>query len=475
MDLLVSRKNVFGLYLAASTAFAAYAVYNALWTRPNVYAAGIELSRGLHLVTLTNWLIGWSIFVGKLLQELMFGELRLIEIEHLYERAWFTLTNLLMTLAMFRSENNLLIFGMIMALIFLKIFHWILGDRLDYVFQLQQMDDSNNRSIWKVVCNRTTAMLALFLVLDYQIIVSCIDHAFLHSTDVFVVFGLDFLMVYLDLLEATLKYVLNATETLYLEWHPDEEVWENKVWINKIGAILISFFRLLAVGFVFVGLIYAYIIPVNFTRDVYVGVVKLVNQLKDFFYFLKAARDLDTHITDATEEDLQGQEMCIICRDDMTTDVPSTRHRTAPKKLPCGHVLHFGCLKSWLERSHCCPTCRREVFATEQVPEWTHHAEGDAQPIPEPGARPVAPTETDTPQQEAIEPAQGSSSIPVDPEEFSLRIPHDAVIPPDWTLLPLKRDGDDYEICLNKDKTCRFRVQHREREMSPTEFDRYVQ
>ncbi|KAK3079901.1 hypothetical protein LTS18_003636, partial [Coniosporium uncinatum] len=37
--------------------------------------------------------------------------------------------------------------------------------------------------------------------------------------------------------------------------------------------------------------------------------------------------------------------------------------RLRPKKLPCGHVLHFACLRSWLERQQACPTCRRPVLA----------------------------------------------------------------------------------------------------------------
>lgn len=276
MAIAIPRKYLFGAYLAASTALTAYAVNQALWTRPNPYTAGIELAKGVNMLILTNWLIGWSVFVGKVLQELMFGELRLIEIEHLYERAWFTVTNLLMTLAMFRSENNLLIFGLILVLLFMKIFHWILGDRMELLFQRQQQDP--NSGVGAVLLNRTSATLLLFLVLDYQVISSCIDHAFVHSTDVFVVFGLDFLMVFLELLEGTLKFVLNVVEMVYLKRYPEEEVWEDKVWISKIGMIVISVVRLVAVLFVFLGLIYAYVVPVNFTRDVYVGVVRLADR-----------------------------------------------------------------------------------------------------------------------------------------------------------------------------------------------------
>ena len=27
-----------------------------------------------------------------------------------------------------------------------------------------------------------------------------------------------------------------------------------------------------------------------------------------------------------------------------------------PKKLPCAHIFHFRCLKTWLERQQSCPT-----------------------------------------------------------------------------------------------------------------------
>ena len=45
-----------------------------------------------------------------------------------------------------------------------------------------------------------------------------------------------------------------------------------------------------------------------------------------------------------------------------TTSAAADRMR--PKKLPCGHILHFSCLRSWLERQQICPTCRRPVLPT---------------------------------------------------------------------------------------------------------------
>jgi len=51
------------------------------------------------------------------------------------------------------------------------------------------------------------------------------------------------------------------------------------------------------------------------------------------------------------------------------------------KKLPCGHILHLRCLKSWLERQQVCPTCRRPVVvATDTATRVQQGARGAGQP-----------------------------------------------------------------------------------------------
>lgn len=57
---------------------------------------------------------------------------------------------------------------------------------------------------------------------------------------------------------------------------------------------------------------------------------------------------------DATPEELsQGDNVCIICREEMTTGC---------KKIPCNHIFHASCLRSWFQRQQTCPTCRMDVL-----------------------------------------------------------------------------------------------------------------
>lgn len=83
---------------------------------------------------------------------------------------------------------------------------------------------------------------------------------------------------------------------------------------------------------------------------------------------------MNSRYPDATPEEVEREGVCIICREEMRAwteggaageggrAAGTQDQRSRPKKLPCGHVLHFACLRSWLERQQRCPTCRRPVL-----------------------------------------------------------------------------------------------------------------
>merc|ERR1719206_1647946 len=71
---------------------------------------------------------------------------------------------------------------------------------------------------------------------------------------------------------------------------------------------------------------------------------------------------MNTRFPDATEEELQQNDnTCIICREAMATG----------KKLPCNHIFHPHCLRSWFQRQQSCPTCRLDVLSVTNPPTAT--------------------------------------------------------------------------------------------------------
>jgi E3 ubiquitin-protein ligase synoviolin len=120
-----------------------------------------------------------------------------------------------------------------------------------------------------------------------------------------------------------------------------------------------------------------YGLPLNILRDVYMTARSFLKKCRDFGRFQLATRNMDDRYPNATKDELDrmGDPTCIICREDLSADAiqaanvpPPARGFWArlkpdrrapnetPKKLPCGHVFHFHCLRSWLERQQSCPT-----------------------------------------------------------------------------------------------------------------------
>lgn len=106
-----------------------------------------------------------------------------------------------------------------------------------------------------------------------------------------------------------------------------------------------------------------YGLPLNIIRDVYITARSFVTRLRALHRYKTATKNMDQRYPNATEEEMMTMtdRTCIICREEMILNqVPATQPadgpNTTPKKLPCGHIFHFHCLRSWLERQQSCPT-----------------------------------------------------------------------------------------------------------------------
>ena len=123
-----------------------------------------------------------------------------------------------------------------------------------------------------------------------------------------------------------------------------------------------------------------YGLPLNIIRDVFVTARSFITRLRALVRYHNATRDMDRRYPDATEAELaeMSDRTCIICREEMQSrnagaqpaetaqaandnqppaqQAPVDGPNMTPKKLPCGHIFHFQCLRSWLERQQSCPT-----------------------------------------------------------------------------------------------------------------------
>lgn len=134
----------------------------------------------------------------------------------------------------------------------------------------------------------------------------------------------------------------------------------------------------------FVVLLMFYGLPIHIIRDVYITASAFFKRLSSLLKYRRAIQSMNA-LQDATAEDLAREDTCIICREEMRVWDPQTNYaaveRTRPKKLACGHILHLGCLKSWLERQQVCPTCRRPVLPDGDQPGQDNQNPPAQQPV----------------------------------------------------------------------------------------------
>jgi E3 ubiquitin-protein ligase synoviolin len=149
-----------------------------------------------------------------------------------------------------------------------------------------------------------------------------------------------------------------------LNW---QQVYSEKLFhnIRRLRLMAKDFLKLLVYVAFFAVIIMHYGLPINIIRDLYITLRSFILKCKELYQYRMATHNMRERYPNATLEELEATDkLCIICREEMTilTEAEASSSPLVPKKLHCGHIYHFRCLRSWLERQQACPTCRRSVL-----------------------------------------------------------------------------------------------------------------
>ena len=439
-----------------SATLAAGVLVKALSQRPNFYSAAVYLAQssanlmvcdsrdafisifGQQVLTffqiLTNFIFLCACVLLLGLQKLLFGPLRPIEIEQLYERAWLFVTETCLSMTIFKGSFGAWFMVMFFSLLAGKVWGWIGEGRVEI---LEQQPPANPRLFHiRLAISLSMSVLFAAYMLDFSVR-TVLAQA---KPDMMVMFGFEFAILTILAVSAAARYSIVLTEIYVVqkqktarvnelraeraaanetsrtegqETNPstneerpantdvDEaevevEGWEGKGrWIFYLDLVtgesaarifpicmLISctdFLKLVVYVAFFSVLLGFYGLPLHIMRDLFLSFRSFFKRVADFVRYRNATRDMNARYPDATPEEVGREDICIICREEMrpapqNVDANGPPQRTnpvtermRPKKLPCGHILHFACLRSWLERQQNCPTCRRPVVVTHRL------------------------------------------------------------------------------------------------------------
>lgn len=382
------------------------------------------------------------------LQRLLYGPLRPIEVEQLYEKAWFAITETCLAMTIFREEVGAWFVVMFVTLLIGRVWAWIGEGRVEI---LEQQPPSNPR-LFHV---RLSISLALSVLLDMYMLSYSINTVRQQARpNMMVMFAFEFAVLSVASLSTCARYGLSLREAAIIrrqtaarlqgrrhqitrdreaarraaveagqempveppvedmldELDVDVPGWEDKgkwmfyldlgtgkhylVRMTTFSDIISDFFKLVLYLTFFCILCVFYGMPIHIIRDVALTIRSFYKRITDFMKYRHATRDMNQRYPDATENDLGGEEVCIICRETLRpwqrtgsgdlaeqagTQDTDADERLRPKKLPCGHILHLACLRSWLERQQNCPTCRQPVITTSPNPQPSQRGEAHNQ------------------------------------------------------------------------------------------------
>lgn len=195
---------------------------------------------------------------------------------------------------------------------------------------------------------RVASLLTVLGVLDYSLISYAYHSTVVKGATVQLVFGFEYAVLITIVANAAIKYVLHFAE---LRSHTQ---WENKAVFLLYAELIIGFVRVVLYVIFVVLMVKIYTLPLFAFRPMYYTMRNFKKALNDVILSRRAIRNMNTLYPDATPEELASPEnICIICRENMVNN---------SKKLPCGHIFHTFCLRSWFQRQQTCPTCRFEIL-----------------------------------------------------------------------------------------------------------------
>ncbi|XP_019549458.3 E3 ubiquitin-protein ligase HRD1 [Aedes albopictus] len=282
------------------------------------------------------------LMLGKLMKKVFLGTLRAAEFEHLMERFWYALTETCLAFTVFRDDFNPKFVALFTVLLFLKSFHWLAEDRVDYM--------ERSPVIGWIFHLRVAGLLACLGVLDYQLISYAYQSTIAKGATVQLVFGFEYAILMTMVLNTAIKYMFHAAELR------SDTPWENKAVFLLYTELIIGFIRVVLYVIFVILMVKIYTLPLFAFRPMYYTMRNFKKALNDVILSRRAIRNMNTLYPDATPEELQlSDNICIICREDMVSN---------SKKLPCGHIFHTTCLRSWFQRQQTCPTCRLNILRT---------------------------------------------------------------------------------------------------------------
>ncbi|OAF69526.1 ERAD-associated E3 ubiquitin-protein ligase HRD1 [Intoshia linei] len=342
MVLPLLRRNPFQSVVVITTLCTLLYIGNAYRKQNNFYSMIVNITKSNFAIAMIYFeLMLIFIFIIDVIRYILFGKIQSVEVEYVMDRVWFTIPETCIAFTIFRNSFGFVFGCQLIFLMVIKSSHWLFYARIDYMERMMAISKKFHlRAI----------LIAIFLMLiDLSIIYSCLFNAESTNDGIYIIFIFEYLLLVMYLLYIFIKYCIHTIDSA------SPVNWENKAIYLMIFETVFNFMSMITfLSFSFAIVVYKSY-PLFLVRRLFASIRAFK---RSFVTIVKSRRAIYrmNEFKDITQEDLNnGDPCCVVCREEMSLE-------NNCKKLPCGHMFHKACLRSWFRRQQICPTCRLDLL-----------------------------------------------------------------------------------------------------------------
>ncbi|XP_051485200.1 E3 ubiquitin-protein ligase AMFR isoform X2 [Apus apus] len=318
------------------------------------------LADGLCVWVLVNTACCVLMLVAKLIQCTVFGPLRVSERQHLKDKFWnfifYKFIFIFGVLNVQTVEEVVMWCLWFSVLVFLHLMVQLCKDRFEYLSFSPTTPMSSHMQVLTLLVTMLLSCCGLAVV--------CAVVGYTHGMHTLAFMAAESLLVTVRTAHVILRYVIHLWDLNH------EGTWEGKgtyvyytdfvMELTLLSLDLMHHIHMLLFGNIWLSM--ASLVIFMQLRYLFHEVQRRIRRHKNY---LRVVGNMEARFAVATPEELAANnDDCAICWDSMQS----------ARKLPCGHLFHNSCLRSWLEQDTSCPTCRMSLNITD-----SHHVREDHQ------------------------------------------------------------------------------------------------
>ncbi|CAN0270934.1 unnamed protein product [Lampetra fluviatilis] len=287
------------------------------------------------------------ILIAKGMQYLVFGSLRVSERQHLKDKFWnFVFYKFIFIFGVLnvQSVDEVVLWCIwFSVLAFMHLMVQLCKDRFEYLSFSPTTPMGSHVRVLSLLLVMKLLCLALMLV--------CVVVGQSQGMHTFSFMAAECLLVAFRTMHVLIRYSIHLWDLNH------EGTWENKstyvyytdlmMELTLLCIDLMHHIHMLLFGNIWLSM--ASLVIFMQLRYLLHEVQRRIRRHKNY---LQVVGNMEARFAAATPEELaSNNDDCAICWDSMQS----------ARKLPCGHLFHNACLRSWLEQDTSCPTCRMSL------------------------------------------------------------------------------------------------------------------